>query len=404
MTDGRPTDPTPRPEGKEEGPPALPPEPRGPSEPESADAAPVSPGRIAWRRLRKNRTAMAGGMLLILLYLAAAFGSFLAPYDPGEGNYAYPGHPPTIPRFFDETGRFHPRPFVYGYELVDVERQLWKVDTSRKYPIRFFVEGYPYKLWWIFPTNIHFMGVEQDGLLALLGTDSSGKDVFSRMLQGGKVSLSIGLVGIALSLVIGMFLGGLAGYFGGWLDTLIMRLVEFLLSIPTLYLIIAVRAYFQTNTLFGIGGASLNSTQMYLMIIILLSLIGWAGLARVIRGMVLSLREQEYVLAERALGASTLRIIWRHILPNTMSYVIVSATIAVPGYILGEVALSYLGVGIQEPQVSWGLMLNDAQSIPAMKNTPWLLFAPAAAIFLTVMAFNFLGDGLRDALDPKHTK
>ncbi len=370
-----------------------------------ASQAAVSPGRLAWRRLRRNRVAMGGGLLLIALYLLAAFGSFLAPYDPGEGNYAFPGHPPAVPRFFDETGKFHMRPFVYGYELVDVERQLWKADTTRKYPIQFFVPGFEYKFWWLIPSETHLFGVDDESArVALLGMDSSGKDTFSRVLQGAKVSLSIGLVGITLSLLIGMTMGGLAGYFGGFLDTGIMRLVEFLLSIPTLYLIIALRAYFQTNTFMGIGGATLTSTQMYLMIVVLLAFIGWAAQARVIRGMVLSLRELDYVVAERALGASTLRIIWRHILPNTMSYVIVSATIAVPGYILGEVALSYLGVGIQEPQVSWGLMLNDAQSLSAMKDTPWLLFAPALAIFLTVMAFNFLGDGLRDALDPRHSK
>lgn len=369
-----------------------------------AGPPPASPWRLAMRRLRRNRAAMFGGIVLIFLYLLAAFGSFLAPYDPAERQYAYPGHPPTLPRFFDEKGQFHPRPFVYGMDLVDVERQLWRFNLEKKYPIRFFVRGTPYKLWWILPTDIHLFGVETGGLIALLGTDEAGRDIFSRVLQGAKVSLSIGLVGITISLAIGMFMGGLAGYFGGWFDSFTMRFVEFLLSIPTLYLIIALRAYFQTNTFMGIGGASLSSSEMYLMIVVLLAFIGWAGQARVIRGMVLSLREQEYVLAERALGASTFRIIWLHILPNTLSYVIVSATIAVPGYILGEVALSYLGVGIQEPQVSWGILLNNAGSLNAMKNTPWLLFAPGAAIFLTVMAFNFLGDGLRDALDPKHAR
>lgn len=362
----------------------------------------VSPARLAWRRFRRNRTAVAAGMVLVFLYLVTLFGSFIAPYDPAERNYAMTNHPPMLPRFVDETGRFHLRPFVYGMVLVDPVRQTWKFDLSKKYPIRFFVKGAPYKLWWIFPCGRHLFGVDPPGRICLLGTDSVGKDVFSRLIEGGKISLSIGLVGLSISLLIGMFVGALAGYYGGWWDTLIMRGVEFLLSIPTLYLIIALRAYFQTKGIFGIGGSQLTSTQMYVMIVVILAFIGWAGQARVVRGMVLAIKEQDFVTAERALGASSLRIIARHILPNTFSYVIVAATIAIPGYILGEVALSYLGVGIQEPQVSWGIMLEQEQSLSTIRNFPWLLFAPASAIIITVCAFNFLGDGLRDAFDPKN--
>ncbi|AXA36711.1 MAG: ABC transporter permease [Candidatus Hydrogenedentota bacterium] len=362
----------------------------------------VSPARLAWRRFRRNRTAVAAGIVLIFLYLITLFGSFIAPYDPAERNYAMTNHPPMLPRFVDETGRFHLRPFVYGMVLVDPVRQTWKFDLSKKYPIRFFVKGAPYKLWWIFPCDRHLFGVDPPGRICLLGTDSVGKDVFSRLIEGGKISLSIGLVGLSISLLIGMFVGALAGYYGGWWDTLIMRGVEFLLSIPTLYLIIALRAYFQTKGIFGIGGSQLTSTQMYVMIVVILAFIGWAGQARVVRGMVLAIKEQDFVTAERALGASSLRIIARHILPNTFSYVIVAATIAIPGYILGEVALSYLGVGIQEPQVSWGIMLEQAQSLSTIRNFPWLLFAPASVIIITVCAFNFLGDGLRDAFDPKN--
>ena len=362
----------------------------------------MSPGRLAWRRLRRNRTAMIGGVVLALLYLTTIFGSFVAPCDPVARDYGATNFPPMLPRFVDENGKLHVRPFVYGWKLVDEFRQRYVPDLTKRYPIRFLVRGSEYRLWWIFRTNIHLFGVDAPGRIALLGTDSVGKDVLSRVIEGGKVSLSIGIIGIAISLVIGMFMGSLAGYYGGWWDTVTMRLVEFLLSIPTLYLIIALRAYFQTRTVFGIGGSSISSAQMYMIIVVILSLIGWAGQARVIRGMVLSVKEQDFVTAERALGASTVRIIVRHILPNTLSYVIISATIAVPGYILGEVALSYLGVGIQEPQVSWGIMLENAQSLATMKDFPWLLFAPATMIFITVFAFNFLGDGLRDALDPKH--
>ena len=372
---------------------------------ELPESAPLpSPARLAWRRLRKNRTAMFGGMLLAVLYLLTIFGSFVGPRDPALRSKLNPDHPPTWPRFWDEKGKFHPRPFIYGMKLTDEMRHRYTYDLTQKYPIRFLVKGDPYKLWWILPTNVHLVGVDGGGFFAPLGTNSAGQDTFSRLLAGAKISLSIGLVAIAITTTIGMFMGGVAGYFGGFIDGIIMRVVEFLLSIPWLYLIIALRAYFQTKGLFGLGGDTPTSGEMYCIIIIIMSLIGWAAPARVIRGMVLSLKEQEYVLAERAIGASTFRILSRHILPNTMSYIIISATIAVPGYILGEVALSYLGVGIQHPQVSWGILLEEAQSPDTMREFPWLLLAPASAIFLTVMAFNFLGDGLRDALDPKHVK
>jgi peptide/nickel transport system permease protein len=366
----------------------------------------LSPARLAWRRLRRNRTAVIGAFILIALYLITLSGSFIEPYNPSQPDLVHSSHPPMLPRFVDEHGKFHFRPFVYGMREVDMERKQYAFDLSQRYPIQFFCHGDPYKLWWIIPSDLHLFGVQAPGKIFLLGADAFGCDVFSRVIEGGKVSLSIGLIGIALSLAIGMFMGGLAGYFGGLTDVAVMRLVEFLLSIPTLYLIIAMRAYFQTEGFLGLGGRdeTIGSGEIYFIIIVILSLIGWAAQARVIRGMVLSIKEQDFVLAERALGASTFRIITRHILPNTMSYVIVSATIAIPGYILGEVALSFLGVGIQDPQVSWGIMLNKAQSVDSMENMPWLLLTPAVAIFLTVFAFNFVGDGLRDALDPRHSK
>jgi len=363
----------------------------------------VSPARLAWRRLRRNRTAMTGGLLLLTLYFLTLFGSFFSVRDPAKLDYNIVSHPPTIPRFIDETGKFHLRPFVYQMNMTDLERQVWAY-TTEKHPVRFLVKGDPYTLWWIFKTDIHLFGTDEGGLVAPFGTDNIGRCVWSRTLQGGKVSLSIGIVALSISLIIGMLMGGLSGYFGGLWDASIMRLVEFLMSVPTLYMIIALRAYFQSEGFFGIGGGTIGSGEMYLIIVVILSFIGWAGLARVIRGMVLSIKEQDFVMAERSMGASTLRILTVHILPNTMSYVIISATIAIPGYILGEVALSFLGVGIQEPAVSWGNMLDQARSLSILKNQPWLMLAPGGAIFLTVMAFNFLGDGLRDALDPKHLK
>jgi peptide/nickel transport system permease protein len=226
----------------------------------------------------------------------------------------------------------------------------------------------------------------------LLGTDSFGRDALSRLLYGSQISLTVGLVGIAISFTIGLLLGGVSGYFGGAVDTVIMRTTELLLSVPSLYLIIALRAVFPID---------LPSQQVYLGIVVILAFIGWAGLARVIRGLVLSIKRNEFVTAAEALGMSRLRIIARHILPNTMTFVIVAATLSVPGYILGEVVLSFLGVGVQEPSASWGNMLNQARGVRALTSFPWLLFVPGTAIFLTVLAFNFLGDGLRDALDPR---
>lgn len=364
---------------------------------------PASPARLAWRRLSRNRTALIGGIILLILYTLTLFGSFFSVRNPAALDYDVVGHPPTWPRFVDETGKFHFRPFVYKMEMVDMERQTWRY-TTEKYPIRFFVRGHDYTMWWFIKSDLRLFGVDEGGLFAPFGTDNIGRCVFSRTLEGGKVSLSIGIVALSISLLIGMTMGGLAGYFGGLWDTGTMRLVEFLMSVPSLYLIIALRAYFQSEGFFGIGGGSIGSGEMYLIIVVILSFIGWAGLARVIRGMVLSIKEQEFIIAERAMGASTARILALHILPNTMSYVIISATISIPGYILGEVALSFLGVGIQEPAVSWGNMLDQARSLSILRSFPWLMLAPGGAIFLTVMAFNFLGDGLRDALDPRHIK
>jgi len=334
-----------------------------------------SPWALFWRHFRRNRTAMAGGLILISFYTLAFFADFAAPYGMETQNRMLFNCPPTRPHFIDSSGTFHFRPFVYGKDLVDKKWTKYADDTSRIYPIKFGVRGDAYNFFGLISSSWHLFGVGGEGRIFLLGTDQYGRDVLSRLLFGARISLSVGLVGIMLSFVFGMLAGGISGYFGGFTDTVIMRFTELIMSVPGLYLILALRAAFPV---------SIPSDKMYL----------------IIRGMVLSLKENDYVTAARALGLGHLRIIVRHILPNTLSFVIVAATVSVPGYILGEVALSFLGVGIAEPVASWGNMLKQAQSVRVLTSFPWIL-APGYVIFLTVLAFNFLGDGLRDALDPR---
>jgi peptide/nickel transport system permease protein len=353
--------------------------------------APRSPGQVFWRHFRRSPLALTGGALLALFYSLALLAPFVAPYPGDELDRGRFYHPPQVLRWRDAGGALHLRPFVYatvpGRGVFE-----YREDRSREVPLRFFVRASRYRVLGLVPCERHLFGVDPPGRVNLLGTDPAGRDELSRLLFGAQVSLTVGLVGILISFSLGLLIGGVSGYLGGWVDGLIMRSSEVLLSIPGLYLIIALRSAFP---------ASLPSWQVYVAIVAILALIGWAGLARVIRGMVLSIRRSDYVTAAEALGMSHLRIIVRHVLPNTLSFVIVAATVSVPGYILGEVFLSFLGVGVQEPDASWGNMLQQARSLTVLTDFPWLLYAPGVAIFLTVLAFNFLGDGLRDALDPR---
>lgn len=359
---------------------------------ERPDVPPRSPARLFWRQLRKSPLAIGGGATLALFYLVALLAPFIAPYSQEEMDRQRYFHPPQALHWVDGEGRFHLRPFVRPTRLADPGSFRYEDEAGRGVPVRWFVPGSEYRLFGVLPSRTHLFGVPAPDRIYLFGSDSFGRDVLSRLLFGAQISLTVGLVGIAISFTLGLLLGGISGYAGGAVDSAIMRSTELLLSIPALYLIIALRAVFPID---------LPSQQVYLGIVAILALIGWAGLARVIRGLVLSIKRSEYVLAAQALGFSRTRILVRHILPNTLSFVIVAATISVPGYILGEVVLSFLGVGVQEPSASWGNMLNQARSIRALTAFPWLLLVPGTAIFLTVMAFNFLGDGLRDALDPR---
>lgn len=328
---------------------------------------------------------MVGGVILMVLYAGALFAGFVAPYGYERQDRERFFHPPTVPRF---SGW---RLVVPRYEQTSIGPFRYQAKGEDVKPLQFFVRGEKYKLFGLIPATVHLFGTDEQHPVYLFGTDQQGRDIFSRVLYSSQISLSIGLIGIVLSFAIGMCAGGFSGYTGGRTDDVIMRFCELIMSIPGLYLIMALRATFPPK---------ISSTEAYLLIIVILSFISWAGTARVIRGMTLSLRERQFVLAARALGQTTGRIIVKHVLPSTFSYVIVAATLSVPYYILGEAVLSFLNVGIQEPDASWGNMLNAAQNTEYLRSYPWLL-APAAAIFITVLAFNFLGDGLRDAVDTK---
>ncbi len=350
-----------------------------------------TPLQLAWRQLTRYKLALAGLAALTVLYAVMLTAESLAPYalDFSDRNVFYA--PPVGVRIVDAQGRWHARPFVYAYRQVDPSIPLYAPDTSRTYEIHFLVHGFPYRFLWLVPTDLHLVGVDPPARLFLLGSDQFGRDLFSRLLVGSRVSLLIGILVVVTTFPIGMLLGGIAGYYGGVIDNVIMRLVEVLAAFPAFYLIL---------TLVSVLPPTLPSSGRLFMISVVFSIVGWGGLARVIRGLVLSIREMEFVLAARAAGLTDLKVIVRHILPSTSSYVIVAATLTIPGAILGESGLSFLGIGVQEPSTSWGLLLAQAQNIEALTQFPWLLI-PGLAIVLAILAYNFLGDGIRDALDPR---
>lgn len=291
-----------------------------------------------------------------------------------------------------ETAKLFLEELELDPELLDVI-QAPRIDdfSTKKFNLKFFVHSWKYKLLWFIPFDMHFIGTDLPSKYMPFGGDKFGRGVLSRILFGSRISMTIGLLAIMITFSLGLFIGGAAGYYGGAADEVLMRVTEILMSIPGFYLLISLRAILPTN---------IPSHYMFLLITVILSFISWPGMARVIRGMVLSIKETEFVQAAEALGYPSRRIIWRHIIPNTSTYIIVAATLAIPGYILGEAGLSFLGLGITEPSASWGLMLSQAQNIKAMTEAPWLLI-PGIFIFIVVMAFNLLGDALRDALDPR---
>ncbi len=354
------------------------------------DAA--SPSRRARRAFGASGTGPVAAVVLCVLYAVALLAPFLAPYAEDEVDRERFFHPPTPLHWRAPSGAWHPGGFVRSTAPRAASVNVYDAAPASVVPLRWFVRGAEYRVLGLGPFRTHLFGVDAPDRVYLLGADSMGRDVFSRLLFGAQVSLTVGLLGIAISFALGVTLGGIAGYFGGWADVLLMRGSEIFLSVPALYLVVALRAAFP---------AHLTSRQTYLAIVVVLALIGWASLARVIRGMVSAIRRADWVLAAEALGMSRRRVLLRHILPNTLSFVVVAATVAVPGYILGEVFLSFLGLGVQEPAASWGNMLGAARSTSVLRDHPWLLFAPGAAIFATVSTFHVFGDALRDALDPR---
>lgn len=359
--------------------------------PAEEDVYLASQWTLMWRRFRRHKVAMASLAILVLIYFIAAFAEFIAPYSPWEYSRDYVHMPPQRIRVLSEDGL--QRPFVYGYEQTrnPVTRQFeYEVNTDERYPLRFIVRrGEPYKMLGLFETNIRLFGVTE-GYAFLLGTDPLGRDMLSRIVYGSRVSTTIGLAGEAVALLLGLFVGGVSGYFGGFIDDLGQRLIEFIRSIPEIPLWMGLAAAVPSEW---------TVVQTYFAITLVLSLIGWSGIAREVRSKFLSLREEDFVMSARMVGCKTSRVIGRHMIPSFMSHIIASATLAIPGMIIGETSLSFLGLGMRPPAISWGVLLSTAQNLRTVSLAPWLLL-PGVAVIVTCLAFSFLGDGLRDAADP----
>jgi peptide/nickel transport system permease protein len=347
--------------------------------------------QLAWWKFKRHKLAVFGGIVVLLVYLVAIFAEFLAPQDVNAYSARYTYAPPQQLHFWDEHGLAL---YVNGYKTQVNKESLareFTIDPEEKIPVGFFVKGAPYLMWGVIPADIHLIGpINPSQPMFLWGADRLGRDMLSRVIHGTRISMTIGLVGVSLSLFFGVLLGGLSGYYGGQVDNVIQRVIEFLLAIPTIPLWMGLAAAIPP---------SLSPVQVYFMITIILSLIGWTGLARVIRGRFLAIKNEDFVTAARLDGTSELGIMMRHMAPSFASHIIASVTLAIPVMVLSETALSFLGIGLRPPVVSWGVLLQEAQNIRSVATAPWLL-TPGLAVIVTVLALNFFGDGLRDAADP----
>ena len=364
-------------------------EPEDPAAQKSLEAIyAASQWQLIWRKFIRNKVAVVGGIVILLYYLSALLAGFIAPYTLSTRFARYIYMPPQRVRFFND-GKFQPFVCDVDLEIDENLRKTYTPNCEKRIPLQFFAQGEPYKLFGLIDTDVHLFQTSE-GIVSLLGTDRQGRDMFSRVLYGSQVSLTIGLLGVTMSLLFGSVLGVVSGYYGGWIDDLIQRLIELVRSFPAIPLWMALSAAVPPHW---------PPLRTYFAVTLILSVIGWTWLARQLRGKVLSLRNEDFVLAAKLAGASDARIVFGHLIPATFSHIIVVSTLAMPAMILAETALSFLGLGLRPPITSWGVMLKEVQNIQSMALYPWV-FIPALAIAIAILAFNFLGDGLRDAADP----
>lgn len=358
----------------------------------------ASQWQLMWRKLLKHKLAMASAVVLIVLYLGAAFAPFIAPQGLEDYSSSASNMPPTQLHFVHD-GEFI-GPFIYRYDVErdEMRNKVFVEDTSQPYPLKFFVHGTPYKLFGVFESNLHLYGVDNTNLpegqeplqFMPFGADQLGRDLFSRIIIGSQVSLTVPLLGTLISFVLALIIGGISGYYGGWIDTVIQRIVEVLSSFPTLPLWMALSAAIPVG---------IPVVQVYIWITLIMSLMGWTGLSRTVRSQFLALKKEDYVTAARLAGVSDMKIIIKHLVPGFMSYLIVNLTLGIPNMILGETSMSFLGLGMRAPATSWGVLLQECQNVSNIANCPWKLI-PLIFVAISILAFNFLGDGLRDAADP----